>query len=113
MSYHTNDTRLVPNRGHSIVERDEKGNIIGAYTGYWNPSRQLVTLYPDYRHPAVKAGQKLNKRQIYDGLVRCKKASSTAGRSPFPKGKANEDDYPKSQTRAAMKDLIGQERIKF
>jgi hypothetical protein len=104
MSYHTNDTRLVPNKGHSIVERDEAGNIIGAYTGYWNPSRQLVTLYPDYRHPAVKAGQKLNKRQIYDGLVRCKKADA----SP-----AKVKDGAKSQTSRAMKDLIGQEKIKF
>lgn len=104
MSYHTNDTRLVPNKGHSIVERDEAGNIIGAYTGYWNPSRQLVTLYPDYRHPAVKPGQKLNKRQIYDGLVRCKKADA----SPV-----KVKDEVKSQTSRAMKDLIGQEKIKF
>ena len=34
MSYHTNDTRLVPNRGHSIVERDEAGNIISIYKVY-------------------------------------------------------------------------------
>ena len=104
MSYHTNDTRLIPGKGHSITERDKAGNIIGAYTGYWNPSRQLVTLYPDYRHPAVKAGQKLNKRQIYDGLVRCKKADT----SP-----AKVKDSVKSQTSRAMKDVIGQERIKF
>lgn len=104
MSYHTNDTRLVPNRGHSIVERDELGNIIGAYTGYWNPSRQLVVLYPDYRHPAVKAGQKLIKRQIYDGLVRCKKADASPTKV---------EGGVKSQTSRAMKDLIGQERIKF
>ncbi len=107
MSYHCNDTRLVPNRGHSIVERDEAGNIIGAYTGYWNPSRKLVTLYPDYRHPAVKAGQKLNKRQIYDGLVKCKMQNAEC------KIKENPKDYSKSQTSRAMKDLIGQEKIKF
>lgn len=109
MSYHTNDTRLVPNRGHSIVERDEAGNIIGAYTGYWNPSRQLVTLYPDYRHPAVKAGQKLNKRQIYDGLVKCKVENGKMKVKDEAAGNA----HAKSQTSRAMKDLIGQEKIKF
>ena len=109
MSYHTNDTRLVPNRGHSIVERDEAGNIIGAYTGFWNPSRKLVTLYPDYRHPAVKAGAKLQKRQIYDGLVRCKKAPHPPQAVPLPQG----EGYVKSSTSRAMKDILGQERIKF
>ena len=139
MSYHTNDTRLVPGKGHSIIERDENGGVIGTYTGYWNPKRQLVTLYPDYRHPALYGSKKLHKRQIYDGLVKCKKAdtaSSTAsGRLAAARSQNGSDvinviqdrsastlpsptrfageGYVKSQTSRAMKDIIGQERIKF
>lgn len=73
MSYYCNDPRLVPNKRHSIVEKDENGFIIGAYTGYWNPDWKSVALYPDWRHPAVKPGMKLVKRRVYDGLVKCKK----------------------------------------
>ena len=105
MSYHTKDTRLVPGKGHSIVEKDEGGNIIGAYTGYWYPSSRSITLYPDYRHPAVKPGTKLNKRKIYDGYVKCARAAAV---SPDKAKSA-----VKSQTSAAIKDIIGQERIKF
>lgn len=108
MSYHTRDERLIKGVGQSIVERDEKGNIIGAYTGYWNPSKQLITLYPDYRHPAVKAGTKLNKRKIYDGMVRCKRSeSSTKVEAPKGEGKV------KSQTSRAMRDVMGQLKIKL
>ena len=65
------DARLVKGRAHSIVEYDGKGNIIGTYTGYWNPDKRYVTLYPDYRHPGLKPGVKLRKQQIYDGSVYC------------------------------------------
>ena len=111
MSYYCNDSRLIPGKGHSITERDDNGNVIGAYTGYWNPGRRQVTLYPDYRHPAVKPGVKLSKRVVYDGLVRCKRvdASSTASGPPSPEGNA----YAKSQTSKAMKDVIGQVKMKF
>jgi len=106
MSYHTNDTRLVPNRGHSIIERDEAGNVIGTYTGYWNPGRRVVTLYPDYRHPALRGSVKLEKRRIYDGMVKCR-VQSTDNR-----GK-DQSKSAKSQTSKAMKDVIGQIGMKF
>ena len=65
------DERLVKGRAHSIVEYDDKGNIIGTYTGYYNPDFRSVTLYPDYRHPGLKPGVKLRKQRIYDGSVSC------------------------------------------
>lgn len=65
------DERLIKGRAHSIVEYDDKGNIVGTYTGYWNPDFRTVTLYPDYRHPAHKAGRVLKKMRVYDGEVRC------------------------------------------
>ena len=111
MSYYCNDPRLVPNKRHSIVERDEAGNVIGTYTGFWNPDRRIVTLYPDYRHPALKGSVKLEKRRVYDGLVKCKRSdpSSTASGSNSPKGNAG----AKSQTSGAMKDVIGQMKMKL
>lgn len=65
------DERLIKGRAHSIIEENEKGQIIGTYTGYWNPDFRTVTLYPDYRHPAHKAGRVLRKQRVYDGEVRC------------------------------------------
>lgn len=65
------DERLVKGRAHSIVEYDDKGQIIGTYTGYYNPDFRSVTLYPDYRHPGLKPGVKLVKKKIYDGSVKC------------------------------------------
>ena len=108
MSYHTRDERLIKGVGQSIVERDEKGNIIGAYTGYWNPTMRVVTLYPDYRHPAVKAGTKLQKRRIYDGLVKCRRAD-TSSTAVAVKG----EGATKSQTSRAMRDVMGQIGMKF
>ena len=108
MSYHTRDERLIKGVGQSIVERDEKGNIIGAYTGYWNPTMRVVTLYPDYRHPAVKAGTKLNKRKVYDGMVKCRR-SDTSSTTVAAKG----EYVAKSQTSRAMRDVVGQMKIKF
>ena len=107
MSYHCNDTRLVPGKAHSIIERDDRGNVIGTYTGYWNPNRRLVTLYPDYRHPALRGSVKLNKRSVYDGMVKCKMQNAECKIKDEPKG------YVKSQTSRAMKELNGQEKIKF
>ena len=65
------DERLIKGRAHSIVDYDKDGNIVGTYTGFWNPDFRTVTLYPDYRHPAHKAGRVLKKMRVYDGEVRC------------------------------------------
>lgn len=72
------DDRLIKGRAQSIIEENEKGQIIGTYTGYWNPDFRTVTLYPDYRHPGLKPGVKLMKRRIYDGEVRCNMMSSSS-----------------------------------
>ncbi len=107
MSYHCNDTRLIPGKAHSILERDENGFVIGAYTGYWNPDRRSVMLYPDYRHPALRGSVKLEKRKVYDGYVKCKRADSSSGAKPVTESSV------KSQTSKAMKDVIGQVKMKF
>jgi hypothetical protein len=124
------DERLIKGRAHSIIEENEKGQIIGTYTGYWNPDFRTVTLYPDYRHPAHKAGRVLRKQRVYDGEVRCgtpqmrneklgmrKDTSSTeTGTVSFPHspilGKANSAGV-KNATAGIKKLPFVQERMKF
>ena len=115
------DERLVKGRAHSIIEENEKGQIIGTYTGYWNPDFRSVTLYPDYRHPGLKPGVKLSKKKIYDGSVKCQMRNdtssrvrdnpTTARRSPSPyTGEAN---GVKNATAGLRQLPFVQERMKF
>lgn len=105
------DERLIKGRTQSIIEENEKGQIIGTYTGYWNPDRRDVTLYPDYRHPGLKPGVKLMKRRIYDGEVRCNMMSSSSiskGGPPSPAGEG-----VRNATAGIKKLPFVQERMKF
>ena len=103
-TYEANAPRLEEGKAHSILERDERGFVIGAYTGYWNTKTRTVTLYPDYRHPALRGSVRLQKRKIYDGYVKCIMRNSEGGAKSAP---------VKSQTSRAMKDIVGQEKMKF
>lgn len=105
--YEANAPRLEEGKAHSILERDERGFVIGAYTGYWNAKTRTVTLYPDYRHPALRGSVRLQKRKIYDGYVKCR--GQNAGASATASARA----AVKSQTSRAMKDIVGQEKMKF
>lgn len=116
------DERLIKGRAHSIVDYDKDGNIVGTYTGFWNPDFRTVTLYPDYRHPAHKAGRVLKKMRVYDGEVRCGAAqmsneklgmrndasSTAAGGPPSPRGEGVRN------ATAGLRTLpFVQERMKF
>ena len=99
------ESRLQPNFPHSIIERDDNGNVKGTYTGYWNANKHRVTLYPDYRHPALKPGTRLQKKSVYDGYVHCSRAEAPAKK---PEAAA------KSQTSRLRKlPMEGQEVIKL
>lgn len=103
------DERLIKGRAHSIVEYDDNGNIIGTYTGYYNPDGRYVTLYPDYRHPGLKPGVKLRKQRIYDGNVKCQIRNSEFGsRNDLQKGAE-----VKSATAGIKRLPFVQERMKF
>ena len=120
MSTYEAKSKLLKGVATSVVERDERGDIIGAYTGYWNPDKRKVVLYPDYRHPAVKAGVRLIKKEVYDGHVRVRSAgnntSSGATRSrhlPL-EGKANKGAGTPNSTRLLRSlPIMGQEKMKF
>jgi hypothetical protein len=103
------DERLIKGRAHSIVECDDKGQIIGTYIGYYNPDIRTVTLYPDYRHPGLKPGVKLVKKKIYDGSVRCNTSSVTAGGASL----SSTGEGVKNATAGLRRLPFVQERIKF
>ena len=64
--------RLEPNKRVEIIERDERGNIVGTWFGYWSPRRQTVTLYPDKTHPFFKWSGTPAPRIVNDRSVRVK-----------------------------------------
>ncbi len=104
-TYTCRESRLRENFPHSIIERDEQGGVAGTYTGYWNANKHRVTLYPDYRHPALKPGTRLQKKSVYDGYVHCSRAEVPAKK---PEAAA------KSQTSRLRKlPIEGQEKMKF
>lgn len=110
------DERLIKGRAHSIVEYDNKGQIIGTYIGYYNPDFRTVTLYPDYRHPGLKPGVKLVKKKIYDGEVRCNTSATPHpsqllrnSATPSPQG----EGYAKNATAGIKRLPFVQERMKF
>lgn len=104
------DERLIKGRAHSIIEENEKGQIIGTYTGYWNPDFRTVTLYPDYRHPAHKAGRVLRKQRVYDGEVRCNLGQNAEGRG---QNTSRQGEGIRNATAGLRRLPFVQERMKF
>lgn len=103
-------TRLVPNVKTSVVAKDESGQIVGTYIGYWVPGLCSVSLYPDKSHPAWKPGFPDRHIKVYDGLVKCH-IKGAVGRVAGAGAKAEE---PKGETwRDRKRAMAGQETFKF
>lgn len=103
-TFHCKESTLVPNFKHDVIERDERGVIVGAFTGYYNPRSFTMSLYPNYKHPFVRWAGTPRKRCVNARLIIC--AAKPAIQKP----------NTKSQTSKAMRglrDLPGQERFKF
>ena len=106
-TFHCKESTLVPNFKHDVIERDEHGVIIGAFTGYYNPRSFTVSLYPNYRHPFVRWAGTPRKRCVSARFVIC---------APKTKQEIKQAKAMRSQTAAAMRelrDLPGQLRFKF
>ena len=104
MSYTANKP-LKPNVGVGVIERDEQGAIVGAYTGYWNFGRHTVALYPDMRHPFVRWRGTPRKKVINDSLIRVNAETKSEVKAP---------GVIKSQTSRLRKlPLDGQEKMKL
>lgn len=106
-TFHCKESTLVPNFKHDVIERDEYGVIVGAFTGYYNWRSQTVSLYPNYKHPFVKWAGTPRKRCVNERLIIC------APKTVRDKKVASQ---MRSQTPAAMRelrDLPGQLRFKF
>ena len=93
---------LSVNHRNDIIERDEQGNIVGAWYGYYNPKRFTVKLYPNRRHPFFRWNKEPVIKTISAGLVKCQRPAPNVVQRSI-----------KSQTARVMRDLIGQEKIKF
>ena len=118
MSTYETKGRLVKGVAAVIVEKNDRGDIIGAYKGYWNPGRRAVVLYPDYRHPALKPGVKLVKREVYDGLVKCKMQNAEckingAEDRPDKRQSSRDVGVPNSTRQIRNLPIMGQTRMKF
>lgn len=68
--YICSDPVLKENYPHSIIERNEEGALVGAYTGYYDFKSFAVRLYPKY-HPFVVWRAKPNKILISASLIKC------------------------------------------
>ena len=96
-----------------VCERDESGALVGAWIGYWSFKRGTVALYPDVRNKFVNwPGGRVprDKRIVSDRYVKIRNLKSENRNKSLPSEKTK---VPKSQTGAAMKEILGQEKIKF
>lgn len=58
----------IPNR---ITAKSTQGYVLGYYTGYYNPSRRSVALYPKAAGPTC-TGYTLYKHSISDACIKIK-----------------------------------------
>ncbi len=83
---YTAKARLEPNKRVAVIERDEHGNIVGTWFGYWNCKRQTVTLYPDKTHPFFKWNKTPAPRIVNDRSVRVELPKKE--KAPAPKAES-------------------------
>ncbi len=109
-STYTAKGRLNPNKPVDVLERDERGNLVGAWHGYYNPRRGMVALYPDRKNRFAHwpGGIVPDKpRKVSDRLVRCEVPRATTVQQA-------KSCYVESQTRKIKNlPIEGQERMKF
>ena len=93
---------LSVNYRNEIVEMDQNGNIVGAWYGYYNPKRFTVKLYPNRKHPFVKWQRSPEITTISAQLVKCDRNTKNSNPKPV-----------KSHTTKGIREITGQEKIKF
>ena len=103
-TYSCKETSLRENYPHEIIERDEAGNIVGTWTGYYNARAFVVTLYPSYKNPFFKWGtRRPDKIRVNAGFVKCAQKVTEPVRS------SHDEDKP----RRAVREVTGQVRMKI
>lgn len=124
---------LEPGKPVKVLERDERGFLVGAWIGYWNFKRGTVTLYPDVRNRYVNwPGGRIpdQKRQISDRFVHVRESatvrergnSTSSARQSLPpspqggrlnEGAARGEGYEGDGRRSRKAPLEGQESMNF
>ena len=106
---------LEPGKPVSILERDERGFLVGAWIGYWNFKRGTVALYPDVRNRCVNwPGGRIpdRKLQISDRFVHVRESAAAQDNAVVRRrAESTEDQGDGRRSRKAP--LEGQERMKF
>lgn len=100
----TCDRRLSPNVALRICERNELGELVGFWTGYWIPNRQLVRLYPAANPYCIWQVSRA-PHNVCDRLVSVPKEES--------KRSIEKTSTIKSSTAQVTRELIGQVKIKI
>ena len=94
---------LAPDKAIEVLERDDKGVLVGAWFGYWNFKKGTVALYPNVTNHAVNwpGGVIPSGRQVIsDRMVERKENAeskvqkaeltfSTASGPPLSRGRPN------------------------
>lgn len=62
------DRSLAPNIALKICEHSELGELVGYWTGYWMPNKQIVRLYPA-ANPFCTWKVPRNVHSVNDGLI--------------------------------------------
>lgn len=99
---------LKPNTPIPVLERDENGTLIGAYTGYWNYKHETVRLYPNVRHPGVWWRGTPAKKLISDRAIKVIEPTGTS--TSVTKAAVGVKDNTAKLRRLP---ITGQEKMKF
>ena len=106
---------LVPGKPVEIFERNEQGHLVGAWIGYWSFNKGTVALYPNVRNRAVNwpGGRVPSQRCIVSDRAITVRSSALNGAAAAKKTEPEKAQSVSSQTGRAMKELVGQEKIKI
>lgn len=86
---------LNPGRPVEVLEKDDRGFIVGAWFGYWNFKKGIVALYPNVTNHAAnwpggvipKGKQVISDRLVEHEVKAASKATPNSSAMPTPSPK--------------------------
>ena len=102
---------LEPGKPAIVLEKNEKGHLVGAWIGYWNFKHETVALYPDVRNRFVNwPGGRVpsGRRIVSDRYIKCRMHSAECRNDSTPKEEIKGESW-----RDRKRPMKGQEAMKF